>query len=205
MKRMPKNLGVSANRTVENKSALILINANTTTSATGGDGLALASAAHIRADGGATQSNYSSGGGSALSETQIKTTRLAMRKTLDDKGQLIVVIPDRIIVPPELDETAQILVKSMGRTATTNLNELNPYENMFDVIVWDYLGVANGGSATAWYMQDRKISELTFFWRKALNFGQDESFSTDEALFKAKMRFSVGFSNWRGFYMNAGV
>lgn len=205
MKRMPKNLGISANRTVENKASLILNTSANTTYATGGDGVALASTAHPRADGGANQSNYSTGAGSALAETAVKSTRLAMRKTLDDKGQLIVVIPDRIIVPPELDEPAQILIKSIGRTATTNINELNPYEDMFEVIVWDYLGVANNGSATQWYMQDKKISELNFFWRRMLNFGQDESFSTDEALFKAKMRFSVGFSNWRGFYVNAGV
>jgi hypothetical protein len=168
--------------------------------------LALASASHTRADGGATQSNYSTGGGSALSETSVKATRLAMRETFDDKGQLIVVIPDTMIVPPALDETAHILIQSVGRTATTSINELNPYENMFNIIVWDYLGsVVTGGSDTRWFMQDKKISELNFFWRKMLNFGQDESFSTDEALFKAKMRFSVGFSNWRGFYVNAGA
>ena len=206
MKRMPSQLATGANRTIEVVAAGILNYGFGTTKFTGGDGVALFSAAHTRVDGGASQSNTVSGGSSALTESAIKTARKAMRTTLDDKGQLITVIPDTLIVPPALDETAHIIINSQGRTGTANLNELNPYKDMFNIIVWDYLGAAvSGGSDTAWFLLDRKITELQFFWRKQLNFGQDESFSTDEALFKAKMRFSVGFSGWRGIYGSAGV
>jgi len=208
IKRMPTQLATAANRTVEVQASKILNYGDGTTVFTGGDGVALFSTAHPRLDGGTNQSNVASGGSSPLAETSLKTARLAMRTTLDDKGQLIVVMPDTLVVPPALDEQSHILINAVGRTATTNLNEPNPYSGMFQIIVWDYLGAANvtgGGSDTAWYLIDRKISELNFFWRKQLNFGQDESFSTDEALFKAKMRFSVGASNWRGAYKSLGA
>jgi phage major head subunit gpT-like protein len=197
MNKQSKNLGVAANRTVEVKAASILNNAFGTTVATGGDGKALCADNHPRLDGGAAQSNVSN---MDLAEDAIETAKLAMRATLDDKGQKIVVMPSAIIVPAKLQTTAQILIKSKGRTGTEYTNEINVNENTLEIIDWDYLT-----SDTAWFMIDKAIHELNFFWRKKLTLQKDNSVDTDEFLWKVKMRFSVGFSNWRGFWGSTGT
>lgn len=203
--RMPNKLGVSANRTVETKAAAILNSAFVTTTAIGGDGKALCADNHPRADGGANQNNETT---AVLSESAINTAKLTMRKTLDDKGQLVLIQPNRLIIPPALEDTAKILIKSMGRPYDGSViyrNDVNTNKDDFEIVVWDYLSAAAGGSDTAWFMVDSMQHELNFFWRKALTFEQDKSFSTDEALYKGKMRFSCGYSNWRGVYGSTGA
>jgi len=203
--RMPKNLGTAANRTVETVAADILNNSRVTTYTTGGDGKALVATDHPRADGGTAISNSDT---YALDEASLKTAKLAMRATLDDKGQLIAVNPNKLIIPPALEDTANVLLNSTGRPydgTTIYRNDVNVNKGKFEIIVWDYLSAAAGGSDAYWYLMDSNLQELTFFWRKALTFEQDESFNTDESLYKAKMRFSAGFSNWRGFYGSTGA
>lgn len=205
IKKMPEKLGVAANRTVETQAADILNNAFVTTYTTGGDGYALCSASHPRSDGGTAQDNTDT---AALSEASLKSAELAMEQTLDDKGQLIAVMPNLLIVPPELKHTAKILLQSTGRPydgSTIYQNDINTLNGEYELLVWAYIGAAAGGSATAWFLMDTSIAELNFFWRKQLTFDQDNSFDTDEALYKAKMRFSCGFSNWRGFYGSTGA
>lgn len=199
--KMSKSLGTAAARTIEVKAASILNHAFDTTVAMGGDGKALCASDHPRADGGAAQSNYTT---MDLAEDALHAARLAMRSTLDDKGQKIVVVPSTLIVAPSLEDTAKILIKSTGRPGTVNLNEVNVNENAYEMLVWDYIDAASGGSDTHWFLQDKVIHELNFFWRKRFVLERDNSFDTDELLMKGKMRFSVGFSNWRGFYGSKG-
>lgn len=204
IKKMPSKLAVSAMRTVETQAAKTLINAFNS-SYVGGDGVELCSASHPRSDGGAVQSNYSN---MDLAEDSLQTLSLLMRKTLDDKGQLVLVQPNRLIVPPALEDTARVLLESTGRVyngATLFQNDINPYKAKYELVVWDYLSAAAGGSDTAWYLQDTTLHELNFFWRKRPTFEQENSFATDEALFKGKMRFSNGWSDWRGFAGSTGT
>lgn len=204
IKKMPEKLGVSANRTVETQAAGILNNAFVTTYTTGGDGQALCSASHPRSDGGTAQDNADT---ATLSESSLKTAEMAMESTLDDKGQLITVMPNLLIVPPALKHTAKILLQSTGRPYDGSVvyrNDINTLNGEYELLVWAYLGAAAGGDDNAWFLVDTAVQELNFFWRKHLTFEQDNSFDTDEALYKAKMRFSVGFSNWRGVYGSTG-
>lgn len=194
MKKEPRALASATNRTVETQSANIFINAFT--SGTGGDGVYLCSASHPRKDGGTAQSNTAT---ADLAEDAINTAYTAMVKTKDDKGQRILVRPDTIIIPPDLEMQANVLMKSIGRTAT-NYNEINPYQGRFNIIPWNYLT-----STTAWFMLDSQIHQLNFFWRVKPEFAQDESFDTDAALYKTRCRFSVGWSDFRGLYGSTGT
>jgi len=204
MQKMPSKLAVSASRTVETQAAKTLINAFSG-SYLGGDGKALCASDHPRSDGGTAQDNATV---AVLAESALKELSLLMRGTLDDKGQLVLVSPNRLIVPPALEDTAKVLLQSTGRpyNATTIFtNDINPYKDKYELLVWDYLSAAAGGSDTAWYLQDTALHELNFFWRKRPVFEQDNSFTTDEALFKGKMRFSNGWSDWRGFGGSTGA
>lgn len=195
MKKKPQGLASAVTRTVENTCGNIFD--NSFSSGTGGDGKVLCATDHPRSDGGTAQSNADDG---TLNETEIELTMIAMRGTLDDKGQKILVQPDTLLVSKEQEKEAHVLMDSMGRTGT-NYNEVNPYKGRLNIQVWDYLD----GTTTAWWMIDSGLHQLNFFWRVKPNFGQDESFDTDVALYKVRCRYSVGWSDWRGVYGNTGT
>lgn len=192
--RVPKLLANATARTVETTAADIFDNAFT--SGTGGDGQYLCSDSHPRADAGTAQDNKDT---QNLEETNLTTALLAMRNTLDDKGQHILIRPDTLLIPPELEVTASVLLKSIGRTGT-NYNEINPYAGRLNVIVWDYIDLTQ-----AWFILDSGLHQLNFFWRVKPEFSQDESFDTDAALYKVRCRFSVGFSDWKGVWGSTGT
>jgi len=192
--RMPKALASATVRTVETISADIFDNAFT--SGTGGDGSYLCAADHTPVNGGTDQDNSETHG---LTETYLETALVAMRGTLDDKGQHILVQPDTLLVPKELEKEAIVLLQSTGRTST-NYNEINPYQGRLNLLVWDYLD-----STQAWFVLDSGLHQLNFFWRVRPEFAQDESFDTDAALYKVRCRFSVGFSDWRGVWGSTGT
>lgn len=195
--RLPKALAQSAVRTTEFYAASVLNNGFSTSYTSYGDGKPLASTSHTRADGGTSQSNASSTG-ITLSETNLETARLALEKILDDKGQIIHFMADKLIIPLDLRKTAEILLQSSGRPGTAN-NDTNVYEGALKIITWRYLT-----SSTAWFLQDSGQHALTFFWRVKPEFKNDFSFDADAALYKVRMRFSTGWSNWRGFWGSKG-
>lgn len=196
MNRKPDALGRAARRTEETQAAAIWNNAFASTQV-GGDAKPLCSTAHPRADGGSSQSNASSTG-LPLSETNYETVKLAMRRQLDDKGMKIDVMPRTVLVPIDLEKTANIIFNSKLRSNTAD-NDMNPYLNEVKVIPWIYLT-----STTAYWLLDNDQHEVTWFWREKANFKQDDMFETDVALFKVRERFSAGFSDWRGVYGSKG-
>ena len=127
-----------------------------------------------------------------------------MRATLDDKGQLQLVKPDTLLVPPALEKEASILLKSTGRTGTAN-NDVNPYQGALKLVVWDYLGSAAGGSDTAWFVIDSNIHKLNFFNRSNRGLeGPEYDFDTKTAKWSIVVRASVGWSDWRGVWGSLG-
>jgi phage major head subunit gpT-like protein len=196
MNKKPGALGRAARRTEEVQGAALFNNAFAT-SQLGGDAKPLASTVHPRSDGGASQSNASSTG-LPLTETNYETVKLAMRRQLDDKGMKIDVMPNRILVPIDLEKTANIIFNSKLRSNTAD-NDLNPYLNELTVVPWIYLT-----STTAYFLLDDDQSQINWFWREKTNFKQDDMFETDQALFKVRERFSNGFSDWRGVYASKG-
>jgi len=205
--RKPANLAKAKIRTQEEMMAHIFNYGFTAggggvSTFTSGDALALFSNAHTREDGGATQSNYTT---SDLNESSLETGLVGMRSTLDHKGQLYMCKADTLIVAPALDKEARILLNSSGRVGTAN-NDINPYQGVVKLIVWDWLGSAStGGSDTAWFLLDSSIHQLNFFSRidRGLD-GPFYDFDTSSAKWKVEVRHSVGFSGWRGTYGSKG-
>lgn len=190
MRDRSTDLGRAAFRTREIKAAE-LFNAATTTS--GYDGVPLISASHpMSPSNAAVQSNAFS---LALSNSAITTVRLAMRAWTDDRGNLANVQPDTLIVPPELEETAWKIVQtpSIYEPGSANLTG-NFHKSRYNVVTWDYLT-----GATRWFLADGRLMKRFLKWydRVPLEFGQTEDFDTIVAKFRAYMRFSLRYSNWR--------
>lgn len=168
----------------------------------GPDGKALFATDHPLKDAnGATQSNYTT---AALSEDALEVALVSMRATKDNKGELQMIQPDTLIVPPALEKEARILLDSQQRTGTAN-NDINPYKGRLKLIVWDYLGSAAGGSDTAWFVLDSKQNGLTFFNRDDRGIeGPEYDFDTKTAKWSVVARWSAGFNDWRGTYGSKG-
>ncbi len=168
---------------------------------TSGDSLALFASNHTREDGGASQSNYTT---ADLNESSLETAIVAMRTTLDHKGQLYMCKADTLVVAPALEKEARILLNSTQRVGTAN-NDINPYQGALKLVVWDFLGSAAGGSDTAWFLLDSSLHQLNFFNRSDRGLeGPDWDFDTKTAKWTVDVRHSVGFSSWRGTYGSKG-
>jgi phage major head subunit gpT-like protein len=196
MKKKPAALGKAMRRTAEYQAARVFNNAFST-SYLGGDGLPLASTAHVRSDGGTAQSNASATG-ITLSETNLETGRLALRKQKDEKGQVISVNADTLLVPVDLEKTAHLIVDSSLRQGTAD-NDANFYKGSLKIIPWIYLT-----TATYWFLLDSSEHQLNWFWRERPQFKNDDLFDTEYAVYKSTMRLSRGWSDWRGVWGSAG-
>lgn len=207
MLRKPSNLARSKVRTVERVMADVFNYSFTAgggglASFTSGDALALFSGVHTREDGGATQSNTTT---SDLKESALEAAIVGIRQQLDHKGQLFLAKADTLLVPPQLEKEARILLNTTGRVGTAN-NDINPYNGALNLKVWDFLGSASpGGSDTAWFVYDSSLHQLNFFNRSDRGLeGPFYDFDTKTAKWSVDVRHSVGFSGWRGTYGSKG-
>lgn len=166
----------------------------------GGDGKALFATDHPLKSGG-TQSNYTT---ADLDEDALEAAIVSMRATKDNKGELQLIQPDVLLVPPSLEKEARILLESQQRTGTAN-NDINPYKGALKIVVWDFLGAAAGGSDTAWFLLDTSQHQVNWFNREDTGVeGPEYDFDTKDAKWSVLARWAVGFSDWRGVYGSKG-
>jgi phage major head subunit gpT-like protein len=85
---------------------------------TGGDGVALCSDAHPNSP--FVSSTQDNNGTLALSAANVETTRLAMMAYKDDRGNLVGVTPDTLLVPPALEKTVLEIMGSQLDPSTAN-------------------------------------------------------------------------------------
>jgi phage major head subunit gpT-like protein len=211
--KMAKALGRGARATIETKAAAILntgILGGTGNNApvNGFDGTPLISSAHKRLDGGTMSNILATGDGAgaangALSDRNLKAALIQSARQVDDKGILIQVQPKILVVPRSLQFIANTITQSqnvsVNGTGSGITNDKNALPNL-RVVVMDYLT-----SNTAWFLIDPQVAELNFFWRKRLEFKQDEDFSTMASKYRGYMRFSVGYSDYRGVFGSLGT
>jgi phage major head subunit gpT-like protein len=182
-----KALARVARATIETKAASVLNNAFST--AGGFDSVALVSASHVRSDGGSATNLI---GALALSEANLETAMKLAADQVDERGVKIQMMPDTLIVPRALEYTAEKIIKSV-QLPGNNYNDINPMQGKFKVVVLDYLTDNDN-----WFLLDSTMNPLNFFWREKLTFKNETDFDTDVAKYKGRMRFSYGFSDFRG-------
>lgn len=195
--QMPKALAKSVVYTTEFYGASVLNNGFDTAFTSYGDGNPLFSTTHDRADGGTSQSNASATG-ITLTEPNVEILKLQLQKHLNDKGQIVNFMPDTLIVPVDLEKTARIITQTTLRPGTAN-NDVNVYDGAFKVVPWRYIT-----STTAWFLADSSNHLLKWYWRVRPEFKSDFNFDADAALYKVRVRFSYGWSDWRGIVGSKG-
>lgn len=163
-----RELRYAMNRTLEKNFWRIFIDSFGTTNSSSNlptnrlqDLVALISASHPSlVPGVANRSNLITGTGSGvysginpvLNETSLFEAIKMLREQKNGRGEPInyngkVVL----IVPTALEKLAQEITQSALRSDTSN-NDTNYYQGRVDVVASTYLGAANGGSETAWWV-----------------------------------------------------
>lgn len=204
MKKMAKALARAGRAKVEKDAITVLTKGfkNDVGAIKGRDKLELFHDAHTLVDSTKTCSNLLTG---PLNEVNLKKAIQMMASQLDEAGNLIQMKATKLIVPPALEDTALRLLHSSQLPGTNN-NDTNEYlKNRLQVVVMDYLGATAGGSDTAWFLQDGTRHELNFFWRVKPEFKNEEDFDTFVAKYRGYMRYSYGFSDWRGMVGSKGL
>jgi len=212
IRKMPKKLGVAARATVETVSAKII---NTAFDQVGFDGQPLISKTHkalndVTVINNLLSASYGAGADNgALSDRNLKAALIQAADQKNDAGLLIECNPSILLVPPALRFKAETIIGSgnlseLG-TGSGITNDKNALKDKFNIVVWDYISAANGGSDTHWFVIDPTVAELNFFWRDKLEFENDNDFDTKQAKYSAYMRFSVGYSDFRGIVGSKGT
>jgi len=191
----PAGLALAAQRKREKDAANIFINAFA--SGMGADSQYLCDGSHPASPAN-TASTQSNAGTTALSRDAIIATRKLMRAFEDDRGELINVNPDTLLIPPELEDVVYPLTQSVLKPGGAN-NDANYIGSLgLNVIVWDYLTDSNN-----WFMIDSMLAKQHLLWfdRVPLEFSVDPSSDFNlEAKYRGYMRYSLGWSDWRCVY-----
>lgn len=199
--KFPAALARVARVRVEKDAVSILINGFSTDADKAiYDGQPLFSASHPLISSASTGDNLLTG---ALNEANLKAAFIQIRQTIDEAGNPVVSMPTKLIVPPALQHTAEVLLGTKYKPGT-DYNDINVLEGKLKLVIMDYLGANAGGSDTAWYIQCDS-HEMNFFWRTKLEFKWKEEFDNFVAKYRGYMRYSYGVSDWRGIYGSTGL
>jgi len=167
----------------------------------GGDGVELFSTAHPLVSGG-TNSNEPSTPAD-LNETSLEAAIIQISLWTDERGLLIAAKPRKLIVPPALQFVATRLLETELRTATAD-NDINAIRSMGAIpelyAVNHYLT-----DTDAWFLRTDVPNGLKHFVRTPLSTSMDGDFDTGNVRYKARERYSFGFSDPLGMFGSPGA
>jgi hypothetical protein len=198
--RYTKALARSMAYTKQVKAAAVLNNGFSSSYA-GGDGQPLFSASHPLVSGG-TNSNIPSTPAD-LNETSLENAVIQISLWTDERGLLIAAKPKKLIVPPQLQFVATRLLETSLRVGT-NDNDINALKNNGSIpgghTINHFLTDPN-----AWFLTTDVPNGLKHFERVALATSMDGDFDTGNVRYKARERYSFGWSDPLGMYGSAGA
>jgi hypothetical protein len=167
----------------------------------GGDGVALFSTAHPLVSGG-TNSNTPAVA-SDLNETSLENAVIQIAGWTDERGLLIAAKPKKLIVPPALMFVATRLLETELRVGTTD-NDINALKNNGSIpegyTVNHFLTDTN-----AWFLTTDVPNGMKHFERTPLATSMDGDFDTGNVRYKARERYSFGWSDPLGMFGSPGA
>ena len=198
--RYTRALARSMSHTKQVKAAAVLNNAQVTT-VLGGDGVPLISSAHPLANGG-TFSNVLSTA-SDLNETSLEQMLIDIAGFVDERGLKIAAQGRKMIIPKELQFTAERLMKSPLRVGTAD-NDINAIGNM-GMIPEGYRVNHFLTDTDSFFILTDTPNGLKHFERSPIRTAIEGDFDTGNVRFKARERYSFGFSDPRCVFGNGNL
>ena len=168
---------------------------------TGGDGKTLFATDHPLVSGGTNNNTQSTA--ADLNESSLENAVIQIAAWTDERGLLIAAKPRKLIIPPALQFVATRLLDSDQRVGTAD-NDLNALKNN---------GAIPEGYAINHYLTDTDGYFLTtdvpngmkYFVRTPLTTSMDGDFDTGNVRYKARERYSFGFSDPLGMWGSQGA
>ena len=197
--RYTKALARSMANTKQVKGANVLNNGFDSNYA-GGDGSPLFSTSHPTIAGSfsntlATQAD--------LNETSLEQAIIDIAAFTDERGLKIAARPLKAIVPPELQFTSERLMKSQGRTGTAD-NDINAIRSM-GMVPQGYVVNNFLTDPDAWFLKTDVPNGMKMFLRAPIKTSMEGDFDTGNVRYKARERYSFGWSDPRGIYGSQGA
>ena len=197
--RYTKALARSMANAKQVKAANVLNNAFDS-SFTGGDGTELCATDHSIVAG--TEQNELSTAAD-LNETSLEQSLIDIAALTDERGLKIAAKGMKLIIPSALQFTAERLMKSAGRTGTAD-NDINAVVSKGMVpqgyVVNHYLT-----DTDAFFIKTDVPNGLKHFTRAPIKTAMEGDFDTGNVRYKARERYSFGFSDWRGIFASPGA
>ena len=198
--RYTKALARSMAYTKQVKAAAVLNN-GFTSGYNGGDGTTLFSSAHPLVSGGSNSNVPSTA--ADLNETSLEAAVIQISLWTDERGLLIAAKPKKLIVPPALQFVATRLLETELRVGT-NDNDINALKNNGSVpegfTINHFLTDTN-----AWFLTTDVPNGMKHFVRTPLSNSMDGDFDTGNVRYKARERYSFGWSDPLGMYGSQGA
>jgi len=196
--RYTKALARSMANTKQVKAAKVLNNGFGT--ANGGDGKELLAADHPIVSG--TEQNELTTAAD-LNETSLEQALIDIAALTDERGLKIAAKGMKMIVPSALQFTAERLMKSTQRVGTAD-NDINAVVSM-GMIPQGYAVNHYLTDTDAWFIKTDVPNGLKHFVRAPLKTAMEGDFTTGNVSYKARERYSFGFSDWRGIFGSPGA
>ena len=198
--RYTKALARSMAHSKQVKAANVLNNAFSS-SFTGGDGVSLINTSHPLAGGGTLANRASTM--SDLNETSLENALISISTFVDDRNMILALQGTKLIVPPQLQFVADRLLESPGRVGTAD-NDINAVRNM---------GLLPQGYSVNHFLTDTDAffiltdcpDGFKHFERSPIATSMEGDFDTGNVRYKARERYSFGFSNPRAVFGSQGA
>jgi len=197
--RYTKALARSMANAKQVKAANVL-NRAFNSSYTGGDGLELCSTAHVIVSG--TEQNELTTAAD-LNETSLEQAMIDIAALTDERGLKIAAQGRKMVIPSALQFTAERLLKSVGRTGTAD-NDISAVVSM-NVIPQGYVVNHYLTDTDAWFIKTDVPNGLKHFVRAPIKTAMEGDFETGNVRYKARERYSFGWSDWRGVFGSPGA
>jgi hypothetical protein len=198
-KRYTKALARSMANTKQIKAANVLNNGFDT--ANGGDGKALMADDHPTISG-ATQKNELTTSAD-LSETSLEQAMIDIAGFKDERGLKIAARGLKMIIPSALQFTAERILKSNQRVGTAD-NDINALSSK-GMLPQGYVVNNFLTDDDAFFIKTDVPNGLKHFTRAAIKTAMEGDFDTGNMRYKARERYSFGFSDWRGIFGSPGA
>ena len=203
--RYTRALARSMSQTKQQLAADLLNNAFTTS--IGGDGVALCATDHPLANGGTFRNELSTA--ADLSETSLEQSLIDIASFVDERGLKIAIQGVKLIIPKELQFTAERVLKTplsttAGGSNAFAKNDINALLNM-GMIPQGYRVNHFLTDTDAFFIMTDAPNGLKHFVRSPIKTAIEGDFDTGNVRFKARERYSFGFSDARGIFGSPGI
>ena len=198
--RYTKALARSMAQTKQIKAANVLNN-GFNSSFPGGDGKELFATDHPTQSAGTLANELSTS--ADLSETSLEQAMIDIAAFKDERGFKIASRGLKLIIPSELQFTAETILRSPARVGTAD-NDLNALSSKGMLpqgyVVNNYLT-----DTDAFFIKTDIPNGMKMFNRANLKTAMEGDFDTGNVRYKARERYSFGFSDWRGMFGSPGA